>query len=56
MTIQTEVLIETIKALNSELRWCSWNIFSTQYHAVAAITHDEFASVFSYKDDCLEEY
>ena len=37
MTIQTGVLIETLKALGATLRWCSCNIFSTQDHAAAAI-------------------
>ena len=56
MTIQTEMLIETLKALSSDLRWCSYNIFSTQKHNVAVITHDESAAVFSWKGDILEEY
>ena len=30
MTIQTAVLIETLKALGADIRWCSCNIFSTQ--------------------------
>src|SRR3974377_2360369 len=37
MTIQTAVLIETLKALGAELRWASCNIYSTQDHAAAAI-------------------
>src|SRR6058998_4402934 len=37
MTIQTAVLIETLKALGAEVRWASCNIFSTQDHAAAAI-------------------
>src|SRR6201982_486183 len=37
MTIQTAVLIETLKALGAEIRWCSCNIYSTQDHAAAAI-------------------
>jgi len=37
MTIQTAVLIETLRALGAEVRWCSCNIFSTQDHAAAAI-------------------
>ena len=37
MTIQTAVLIETLKALGAEVRWVSCNIFSTQDHAAAAI-------------------
>lgn len=37
MTIQTAVLIETLKSLGAEIRWSSCNIFSTQDHAAAAI-------------------
>ena len=37
MTIQTAVLIETLKALGADIRWASCNIFSTQDHAAAAI-------------------
>ena len=37
MTIQTAVLIETLRALGAEVRWASCNIFSTQDHAAAAI-------------------
>ena len=46
MTIQTELLIENLKALSSDLCWCYFNILSTQYHRVAFITHDESAAVF----------
>ena len=53
MTIQTAVLIDTPKALSSELPWCSCNIFSTQYHTVAVITHDKSDTVFSWKNDIL---
>ena len=56
MTIQTEVLIENLKALSSDLRWCSCNIFSNQDHNVAVITHAKYAAVFSRKGDSLEEY
>src|SRR5688500_1384902 len=35
MTIQTAVLIETLKALGAEVTWTSCNIFSTQDHAAA---------------------
>ena len=38
MTVQTAVLIETLKALGAEVRWASCNIYSTQDHAAAAIT------------------
>ena len=40
MTIQTAVLIETLKALGADVRWASCNIFSTQDHAAAAIFSD----------------
>jgi adenosylhomocysteinase len=56
MTIQTAVLIETMKELGSDLRWCSCNIFSTQDHAAAAIARDESAAVFAWKGESLEEY
>jgi len=56
MTVQTAVLIETLKALNSDIRWCSCNIFSTQDHAAAAIARDESAAVFAWKGESLEEY
>src|SRR6478752_509828 len=50
MTIQTAVLIETLKALGADIRWVSCNIYSTQDHAAAAI------AVFAYKGESLEEY
>ena len=37
MTIQTAVLIETLKDIGADVRWASCNIFSTQDHAAAAI-------------------
>jgi len=55
MTIQTAVLIETLKALGAEVRWASCNIFSTQDHAAAAIVQTG-TSVFAYKGESLEEY
>jgi adenosylhomocysteinase len=55
MTIQTAVLIETLKALGAEVRWASCNIFSTQDHAAAAIA-DGGTPVFAYKGETLEEY
>lgn len=55
MTIQTAVLIETLRALGADVRWCSCNIFSTQDHAAAAIA-DEGVSVFAWKGESLEEY
>jgi len=56
MTVQTAVLIETLKALGADLRWCSCNIFSTQDHAAAAIARDEASAVFAWKGESLEEY
>jgi adenosylhomocysteinase len=56
MTVQTAVLIETLKALGADIRWCSCNIFSTQDHAAAAIARDESAAVFAWKGETLEEY
>src|SRR6202034_151308 len=55
MTIQTAVLIETLKALGAEVRWASCNIFSTQDHAAAAIAAAG-TPVFAYKGESLEEY
>ena len=55
MTIQTAVLIETLRALGAEVRWVSCNIFSTQDHAAAAIA-DQNIPVFAYKGETLEEY
>jgi len=55
MTIQTAVLIETLKALGAEVRWASCNIFSTQDHAAAAIAAGG-TPVFARKGETLEEY
>ena len=55
MTIQTGVLIETLKALGAEVRWASCNIFSTQDHAAAAIAKAGIP-VFAVKGESLEEY
>jgi adenosylhomocysteinase len=55
MTIQTAVLIETLKALGAEVRWASCNIFSTQDHAAAAIAAGGTA-VFAVKGESLTEY
>ncbi|MGB3418339.1 MAG: adenosylhomocysteinase [Mesorhizobium sp.] len=55
MTIQTAVLIETLKALGADVRWASCNIFSTQDHAAAAIAEDGIP-VFAVKGESLEEY
>merc|ERR1711966_320895 len=56
MTIQTAVLIETLKAMGANVRWCSCNIFSTQDHAAAAIAREGSAAVFAWKGETLEEY
>jgi len=55
MTIQTAVLIETLRALGAEVRWASCNIYSTQDHAAAAIAAGGTA-VFAYKGESLEDY
>ncbi|WP_333831029.1 adenosylhomocysteinase [Pararhodobacter sp.] len=55
MTIQTAVLIETLKALGADVRWASCNIFSTQDHAAAAIAAGG-TPVFAVKGETLEEY
>ncbi|MDD3153409.1 MAG: adenosylhomocysteinase [Victivallaceae bacterium] len=55
MTIQTAVLIESLKFLGADVRWASCNIFSTQDHAAAAIAEDG-VSVFAWKGETLEEY
>jgi adenosylhomocysteinase len=55
MTVQTAVLIETLKALGAEVRWASCNIFSTQDHAAAAIAAGG-TPVFAYKGETLDEY
>src|SRR5512137_2301483 len=55
MTIQTAVLIETLKALGAQVRWASCNIFSTQDHAAAAIAAGGTA-VFAVKGESLVDY
>ncbi len=55
MTIQTAVLIETLKELGADVRWASCNIFSTQDHAAAAIAAAGIP-VFAWKGETLEEY
>ncbi len=55
MTIQTAVLIETLRELGADVRWASCNIFSTQDHAAAAIAAAG-VPVFAYKGESLEEY
>ena len=56
MTIQTAMLIETLKELGADIRWASCNIFSTQDHAAAAIAKNGSAAVFAWKGESLEEY
>ena len=55
MTIQTAVLIETLKALGADVRWASCNIFSTQDHAAAAIAAGG-TPVFAVKGESLDDY
>jgi adenosylhomocysteinase len=55
MTIQTAVLIETLKDIGADVRWASCNIFSTQDHAAAAIAKSG-TPVFAWKGETLEEY
>jgi adenosylhomocysteinase len=64
MTIQTAVLIETLRDLGAEVRWVSCNIFSTQDHAAAAVVvgrdgtpeEPKGPSVFAWKGETLPEY
>ncbi len=55
MTIQTAVLIETLRDIGADVRWASCNIFSTQDHAAAAIAVSG-TPVFAWKGETLEEY
>ena len=55
MTIQTAVLIETLKALGADVRWVSCNIYSTQDHAAAAIAAAG-TPVFAIKGESLKDY
>ncbi|MGD2184919.1 MAG: adenosylhomocysteinase [Desulfobacterales bacterium] len=55
MTVQTAVLIETLRALGADVRWASCNIFSTQDHAAAAMVRAGIP-VFAWKGETLEEY
>jgi adenosylhomocysteinase len=55
MTIQTAMLIETLKALGADVRWASCNIYSTQDHAAAAIAANG-TPVFAVKGETLTEY
>src|SRR5262249_28125421 len=55
MTIQTAVLIETLKALGADVRWASCNIYSTQDHAAAAVAASG-TPVFAVKGETLRDY
>ena len=55
MTVETAVLIETLKDLGADVRWASCNIFSTQDEAAAAIAKTK-TPVFAWKGETLEEY
>jgi adenosylhomocysteinase len=55
MTIQTAVLIETLRALGADVRWASCNIYSTQDHAAAAVAAGG-TPVFAVKGESLKEY
>ncbi|MCI0547923.1 MAG: adenosylhomocysteinase [Candidatus Rokubacteria bacterium] len=55
MTIQTAVLVDTLRALGADVRWASCNIFSTQDHAAAALAAAGIP-VFAYKGESLDEY
>ncbi|KAJ4456906.1 S-adenosyl-L-homocysteine hydrolase [Paratrimastix pyriformis] len=55
MTVQTAVLIDTLKALGADIRWCSCNIFST-VDAAAAYIAAQGIPVFAYKGETLEDY
>jgi adenosylhomocysteinase len=55
MTIQTAVLIETLKALGADIRWVSCNIYSTQDHAAAAVAAAGIP-VFAWKGESLTDY
>jgi adenosylhomocysteinase len=55
MTIQTAVLIDTLKALGADVRWASCNIYSTQDHAAAAVAASG-TPVFAVKGETLHDY
>jgi adenosylhomocysteinase len=56
MTIQTAMLIDTLKELGADIRWATCNIFSTQDHAAAAIAKKGSAAVFAWKGETLEDF
>lgn len=55
MTVQTAVLIETLRFLGAEVRWSSCNIYSTQDHAATAMAHSGIP-VFAWKGETEDEY
>jgi adenosylhomocysteinase len=55
MTIQTAMLIDTLKALGADVRWASCNIYSTQDHAAAYVAASG-TPVFAYKGETLDDY
>ena len=55
LTVQTAVLIRSLRALGAEVRWASCNIYSTQDHAAAAVV-DEGVAAFAYKGETIAEY
>jgi adenosylhomocysteinase len=55
MTVETAVLIETLKALGANVRWVSCNIYSTNDEAAAAVVK-KGVSVFAWKGETLKEY
>ncbi len=56
MTIQTAMLIDTLKELGADIRWATCNIFSTQDHAAAAIAESGNAAVYAWKGETLEDF
>ncbi len=56
MTIQTAMLIDTLKELGADLRWATCNIFSTQDHAAAAIAQKGSSAVYAWKGETLEDF
>ena len=56
MTIQTAMLIHTLRELGADVRWATCNIFSTQDHAAAAVAKSGSAAVFAWKGESLEEF
>ena len=55
MTVQTAVLMETLKHLGAQMRWSSCNIFSTQDHAAAAMVASDIPT-FAWKGETEEEF